>query len=115
MRNRCLGLTLTLLLLTSCSNSEQEKEDSSISKRVLNIVNKNDKKTVKLAISPEEVPKFTVADQDLYRIYDIDGTYIVQELESFKTDAKIDYQYEISAFEFWMLSFYLDRNKEEEN
>ncbi|OOE12767.1 hypothetical protein [Fictibacillus arsenicus] len=101
-------ITIIVVIFVIRSCSDNEKKGSSIPKAVLNIVNKDDKHTVKLAISPEEIPAFTVADKDLYMIYNMDGSYIVQEFEDFKNDKKIDFQYEITLIEYGILSWYLD-------
>lgn len=96
-----------IFVIPSCSDNN-EKKGSSIPQAILNIVNKDDKHTVKLAISPDEKPVFTVADKDLYMIYNMNGSYIVQEYEDYKIDEKIDFQYEITLFEYGILSWYLD-------
>lgn len=102
-----ITIIAVIFVLRSCSD-HNEKKGSSIPKEVLNIVNKDDKHTTKLAISPDEKPAFTVADKDLYKVYNMDGSYIVQEFEDYKNDEKIDFQYEITLIEYEILSWYLD-------
>jgi hypothetical protein len=96
-----------VFVIRSCSDNN-EKIGSSIPEAVLNIVNKDEKNTVKLAISPDDKPAYTVADKDLYKIFNMNGSYIVQEFEDYKNDEKIDFQYEINIFEYGILSWYLD-------
>lgn len=95
-----------VFVIRSCSN--HQKNESSIPDAVLNIVNKNDKHIVKLAISPDVKLAYTIADKDLYKISNLNGSYIVQEFEDYKKDEKIDFQYEINVFEYGILSWYLD-------
>lgn len=96
-----------IFVIRSCSDNN-EKKGSSIPEAVLNIVNKDEKKGVKLAIAPDDKPAYTVADKDLYKVFNMNGSYIVQEFEDYKNDEKIDFQYEINIFEYGILSWYLD-------
>lgn len=102
-----IAIIAIIFVIRSCSENNGKK-GSSIPQAVLNIVNKDDKHTTKLAISPDEKPAFTVADKDLYRVYNMNGSYIVQEYEDYRKDEKIDFQYEITLIEYGILSWYLD-------
>jgi hypothetical protein len=77
---------IAIIFVIRSWSDNNEKKGSSIPEAVLNIVNKDEKNTVKLAISPDDKPAYTVADKDLYKIFNMNGSYIVQEFEDYKND-----------------------------